>query len=751
MERRLAAILAADVVGYSRLIREDEASTLAALKAHREELIEPKLAQYHGRTVKLMGDGLLAEFPSAVEAVQCAVELQLLIGGDNAELPENRRITYRIGINIGDVVVEDDDIYGDGVNVAARLEGMAEPEGICVSRTVFNHVKDKLDLAFENLGEKEVKNIAELVTVYRVVLDEKAATIVTPVVRESARPGVQRWLIAAVAVVVLLLAGGGMLWWQTLAPVVEPASVERMAFPLPDKPSIAVLPFANISDDPDQEYFADGMTDDLITDLSKISGLFVIARNSSFSYKGQQVKVRQVAEDLGVRYVLEGSVRRAGNEVRINAQLIDATTGGHLWAERYDRNYADIFDLQDEVIGRIVSAMAVQLTDAEQHQVERKPTDNLEAYEAYLKAQQSYRSYRYDLLGVAMGFYQKAITLDPNFAEAHAGHARLAVDYLSGFETYRTLGADEARRRADDSVMRALALNPDLSRAHSVLGLLHMVDENYDEAVASARKAVSLDPNSAQAFTDLALVLIYAGRASEAVPEMETALRLEPNPPDYYLYIWGRVLFMNGRYKQALEVLGKIRKAQASNNYIGGVRLFLAMTLAELGRLDEAQRIASNDFLGRWFATWWSVAYLRHLWAHHKREEDLERLLSALRKSGFPEWPGGFETGNLERLDGTTIRDLLFGQVWWGQNQNENKTFVQKTTDGGEVEYRHYDHFWRGTVSIEEDSVCYDLPGIPLSRRFCGRLYRNPDGTPDERNEYVLVDMFDVHHFSLKE
>ncbi len=748
VERRLTTILAADVVGYSRLMAADEAGTLTSLKALHRELFEPKTAEHHGRVVKLMGDGTLMEFGSVVDAVRFSVDVQRTLAERNAGVPEDRRIVYRIGINIGDVIIEGEDIYGDGVNIAARLEGLADPGGICVARNVYNQVKGKVDTTFEDLGAQTVKNIPEPVQVFKVLLDSPATdkvAVAAPATKRSLR-----WPVVAGGLAVLLIVGGIALWLRPWEPREEPASVEAMAFPLPDKPSIAVLPFSNMSGDPEQEYFADGMTDDLITDLSKISGLFVIARNSSFSYKGQQVKVGQVAEELGVRYVLEGSVRRAGNEVRINAQLIDATTGGHLWAERYDRDYADIFDLQDEVIGRIISALAVRLTDAEQYQVERKPTDNLEAYEAYLKAEQRYHSYAYNLLGPAMGSYQKAIALDPNFAEAHAGYARLAIDYLSGFETYRFVDADEARRRAYDSVTRALALNPDLSRAHSVLGLLHMVDENYDEAVVSARKAVSIDPNSAQAFTDLALVLIYAGRASEAVPAMETALRLEPNPPHYYLYVWGRVLFMNGRYEQALAVLGKVREEQG-RYYVGGVRLFLAMTLAELGRLDEARRVAREDFFNHPFARWWSIAYLRHIWAHHKRKEDLERLLSALRKAGFPEWPGGFDAGELERLDGVAIGNLLFGKVWWGQSQIAYDVFAQKTTDGGKVEYRHQGRFWSGTVSVEEDGLCYDIRGLPLSRRFCGRVYRNPDGTPDERNEYVLVDMFDVHHFSLKE
>ncbi|MDX1400754.1 MAG: adenylate/guanylate cyclase domain-containing protein, partial [Kiloniellales bacterium] len=387
MERRLTTILAADVVGYSRLMGADEAGTLAALKALRRDLIKPKEGQYRGRTVKLLGDGSLMEFASVVDAVCFAIEVQVALAERNADVPEDRRIIYRIGLNIGDIIVEGDDIYGDGVNVAARIEGLCEPGGICVSHNVFEQVKGKLDLTFEHLGEKEVKNIAEPVTVYRIELDDKAAQLVSEVVPEDAVPKRRWWPVLAALATVLALAVGGGVWWQPWQPREEPAAVEDMAFPLPDKPSVAVLPFANLSEDPSQEYFADGMTEDLITDLSKISELFVIARNSSFAYKGQQVKVKQVAEELGVRYVLEGSVRRVGDQVRINTQLVDAMTGGHVWADRYDGSLDNIFAVQDAIMGEVVEALELHLTDKEQERQDEGPkTDSLEAYDLVLHA-----------------------------------------------------------------------------------------------------------------------------------------------------------------------------------------------------------------------------------------------------------------------------------------------------------------------------------------------------------------------------
>ena len=372
MERRLAAILAADMVGYSRLMSADEAGTLARQQAYLAEVIEPGIAEYRGRIVKTTGDGLLAEFPSVVDALRCAVNIQLAMTDRESEVPAETRIAYRIGINLGDIIGEGDDIFGDGVNIAARLEGLAEPGGICVSRTVYNQVKGKVASGFEDLGEHQVKNIPEPLHVFRVHMEPEAAGAVHG---KSQRPAAWKWIAGAGLAAVLVAATGIGLWLEPWSERVEPAATERMAYPLPDKPSIAVLPFTNMSDDSAQEYFADGMTEDLITDLSKISGLFVIARNSSFSYKGQQVKVRQVAEDLGVRYVLEGSVRRVGEQVRINAQLIDATTGGHLWAERYDGSLADIFGLQDQVARKIVAVLAVQLTAGEQNRVAQIETE----------------------------------------------------------------------------------------------------------------------------------------------------------------------------------------------------------------------------------------------------------------------------------------------------------------------------------------------------------------------------------------
>ena len=370
--RRLTTIVAADVAGYSRLTASDEESTLAALRTHRAELIDPKIAEFRGRIVNTAGDSLLIEFPSVVEALRCSMDIQHSMVSRNREVPEDRRIRFRVGINVGDVIEQDGDLLGDGVNIAARLEGLAESGGICLSGAAHEQVRDRLDVGFEDLGDVEVKNIPRPIRVYRVLDDEKAMA-------RPRRPFAtrRRLAVAAVVLLVAIAGGGGSWWWQTLQPDLKPAEPTKTALTLPEKPSIAVLPFANMSGDPEQAYFADGVAEDIITDLSKLSGLFVIARNSSFQYRGDSVDVKKVGRELGVKYVLEGSVRRASDKVRITAQLIDTTTGGHLWAERYDGKLDDIFAAQDQVTTRIVEALSLKLTDTEKSLLHRLVTLSL--------------------------------------------------------------------------------------------------------------------------------------------------------------------------------------------------------------------------------------------------------------------------------------------------------------------------------------------------------------------------------------
>ena len=429
-KRKLTAIISADVVGYSRLMDDNEEATIRTLTDYRASM-SMLIQQYRGRVVDTTGDNLLAEFASAVDAINCVVEIQRELAERNTELPYERQMEFRIGINVGDVIEEENRIYDDGVNIAARVEGLAEPRGICISGRVYDQVENKLDFKYEYMGEKKVKNIAKPVRVYRVLSHPGAAA---HRVIEAKGAMERKWRRAGlvIAAIVIVVAGAFAIWNFFLRhPPIEPASVEKMAFPLPEKPSIAVLPFVNLSDDPKQEYFADGMTDDLITDLSQISDLFVVGRNSTFTYKGKPIKIRQVAEELGVRYVLEGSVRKADNQVRINAQLTDSTTGGHLWAKRYDGHLDDVFGLQDKITRKIVAALAVKLSAGEQEKVTHKETDNIEAYDAFLKGWEHYRRWTPEDFRKAIPYFERAIELDSHYGRAYAA---MASTYLETWQ-----------------------------------------------------------------------------------------------------------------------------------------------------------------------------------------------------------------------------------------------------------------------------------------------------------------------------
>jgi adenylate cyclase len=474
MERKLVAVLAADVVGYSRLMERDEEGTLAALKAHRAVLIDPKIAEHHGRIVKLSGDGILVEFASLIDAVRCAVEIQNGMARRNADVPKDLRIVFRVGINLGDVIVEGDDIYGDGVNVAARLEALAEPGGICISGTSHDMIQGRIDVPFRDLGAHEVKNIARPVRIW--AWGEEAAAAGTD----------------------------------------YPGARSR-------KPSIAVLPFTNMSGDTEQEYFADGITEDIITDLSKVSGLFVVARNSTFTYKGKAIKVQQVSRDLDVRHVLEGSVRKAMNRVRITAQLIDGASGGHLWAERYDRDFTDIFGVQDEIAHSIVDALKVRLLPQESQAIRKVPTTNVEAYQFYLRGRQFFGQHSKRSYAVARRMFERAIALDPDYAHAHAG--------IADCDAFRFLNYN--LEVSIDSVFsasaRALELDPDLAEAHASRGLALSIKEQHEEAEREFRRALRSDPDLFEGHYFYAQACVRQGRHDRAATHFERAAEVAPD------------------------------------------------------------------------------------------------------------------------------------------------------------------------------------------------------------------------------
>jgi adenylate cyclase len=583
MERKLAAIFAADVVGYSRLMGADEEATLDMLRSYRE-VVDGLIGDHRGRVFGSAGDSVVAEFASPVEATRCAVAVQRVVEERNAGVPEDRRMRFRIGINLGDIMVEGDNLLGDGVNIAARLEALAEPGGICISGAVFDQVKNRLEHGYDDLGERQVKNIAEPVRVYRVRSEPSAA---------DPRAGTE--------------------------------GTPELA--LPDKPSIVVLPFENMSADPEQAYFSDGISEDIITDLSKVSGLFVIARNSAFTYKGRAVKVGDVSRELGVRHVLEGSVRKAGNRVRITAQLIDGTTGGHVWAERYDRDLTDIFAVQDEVTREIVSALAVKLTQHEKQRLGHKGTENLEAYDCFLRGRENYLGSTREGNVLARRMFEQAVELDPAFAAAHAFYV---LTYVGDYINQWSETPERSLELAHEFARQALALDDSEPAAHFALGVVLLWMRQHEQAIAEAARTIALDPNFAPGYVLLSNVLHYAGRSEETLELLSKAMRLDPHYPDVYLHFLGQANFMLGRYDEAIAAL---KRRLERNPETDVSRVMLAAAYGHLGRTQEAR------------ADWakalevnpdYSLDHKRKI-LPYKDPADFDRIVDGLRKAGLPE------------------------------------------------------------------------------------------------------------------
>jgi TolB-like protein len=579
VERRLMAILAADVAGYSRLVGADEEGTLAQWKAHWRALIDPEIKEHSGRIVRITGDGLLVEFASVIAAVRCAVEVQRAMGERNADLPQEKRIEFRMGINVGDIIIDGTDIWGDGVNVAARLEALAEPGGICVSGRVQEDVHGRLDIAFEDTGEQQLKNIARPVRVYRVRLNGTAA---------------------------------------------------KPVLALPDKPSIAVLPFNNMSGDPEQEYFADGMVEEIITALSRVRGLFVIARNSSFTYKGRAVNVKQVGRELGVRYVLEGGVRKAANRVRITAQLIDASAEAHLWADHFDGGLGEIFDLQDQVTASVVGAIAPKLEQAEIERAKRKPTESLDAYDYFLRGMASFYQRSKEANIKALRLFSKAIELDADFALAYGMAAWCYVwRKINGWMTDRVQEIAEAARLA----RRAVELDKDdavaLARGGHALGFLV---GDLDSGVAFLDRAHLLNPNLATGWYLSGWMRAYRGETDVAIEHLARAMRLSPLDPGlYHMQVGtGFAHLLSGRFDDASSWAEKAFREEP--NYLPAASV-MAASHALAGRLEEArqamERLRQIDPALR-------ISNLKD-WYPIRRPEDLSIWTEGLRKAGLPE------------------------------------------------------------------------------------------------------------------
>jgi len=577
--RRLAAILAADVAGYSRLMGADEEGTLERLKALRRELVDPKIAEHRGRIVKTTGDGMLVEFASVVDAVRCAIAVQQATPERNTGVAADNRIELRIGINLGDVIVEGDDLYGDGVNIAARIEALADPGGVFVSNTVHDQVRDRLPFVFEDLGEQQVKNIVRPVRVYR-VRDAGAAAQ-------------------------------------------SPSAPASPVLPLSDRPSVAVLPFVNMSSDPEQEFFADGIAEDVITALSRYPSLFVIARNSSFTHKGRAVDVKEVGRELGVRYVLEGSLRKSGNRIRVTAQLVEAETGKHVWADRYDRDLADIFALHDEITEAVTTAIAPAIANAEQQRALRKPPGSLDAWAAYQRGLWHLGKFGTEDNALAQRFFQRAIDLDPNFAGGYGG---LAIAKRRGVQRQGSLEGDDVLELA----RRAVLLDPNDAEARARLGFMVLGQGDYDGALAEVESSLALSPNLAIAHAVLGQILLCSGRPKEGRIALEKGIRLDPRDPMAQLNLMNVAIsyFLSGEYDAAIEAAKRVIRAYPDYPM---TYPWLVAALGKSGRTKEAQQSLQKattiapgafDLLVRSRAPWY-------------RPEDLDHMIEGLRKAGW--------------------------------------------------------------------------------------------------------------------
>jgi adenylate cyclase len=588
-------------------------------------VITSVIEKYRGRVVDSPGDNILAEFVSVVDAVQSAVEIQEVIRAKNAELPDERKMEFRVGINLGDVIQEGERIYGDGVNIAARVEGLADPGGICISGSAYEQIENKLALGYDYIGEHTVKNIVRPIRVYKVPTGPETLQKVT----EEKKPA-PRWQRAAVAVVIaLVVVAGGVAIWKSYRPStpppIEAASVEKMAFPLPDKPSIAVLPFNNLSEDPKQEYFSDGLTEEIISALGSVPKLFVIARNSTFTYKGKPVKVQQVSEELGVRYVLEGSVRKGGDKIRITAQLVDALSGRHLWAKRYDRNLSDIFAVQDEITKNIITAMQVKLTEGEQVRAAARGTDNLEAYLKCLQANEYAHQVNPESVALAIQLSEEAIALDPEYAWAYYNLARA---HIVAVWVRASKSPKQSLVKAMELLQKAIVLDNTLAEPHGRLGFLYSMTRQYDKGVAEAEKAVALNPNSAMAHVMLGKTLIFAGRWEESIPEYKKAIRLNPIPPHMYLYSLGLSYCWTGQHEEGVTWCEKAVR-QAPDSLMA--RMMMAVVYSLSGRDEEARAEAAEVL--RIQPKFSLKKFEKKL--TYKKKADREQFLGALRKAGM--------------------------------------------------------------------------------------------------------------------
>jgi len=738
-KRKLAAILSADVEGYSRLMDDDEEATVRTLTSYRSAITD-LVQQFRGRVVDTPGDNILAEFTSVVDAVNCAVEIQRELSERNAELPDERKMQFRIGVNLGDVIDEEERIYGDGVNIAARIESLSDSGGISISHSAYDQIKNKLKLGYEYLGEHDVKNIREPVKVYRVLMAPEFEGKLIGVEKKASKSG---WLGVAAAAVVIII---GTLLWQ----VYQNKAVSPIKEASAEKPSIAILPFENMSNDPEQEYFSDGLTDELIGDLAKISGILVISRNSAFTYKGKQVKISQVAKELNVRYVLEGSVQKSGDKVRIRAQLIDGKTDHHLWAESYDGVLKDIFDLQDKITGRIVSALAVKLSPYEQEKVAYRGTDNVLAYEAFLKGKEYWVKQTPEDLLKAIEYYEQAVQYDPNFSRAYAAIGQ-AYQTGSNYAWAWKMGIDPSTIRLLARKYLELAMKNPSPEAYSLAAAIEIHRRNFQKSVAFAEKAYSYGPNSANWLSGLGWILAFAGRTEESIELFNKAMRLDPldinkNTPSCFIFI-GVNHFSMGNLEEAVA---NLEKGLSLNPQGTNFSSFIAASHALLGHEIEARK-ALAEYIKRLNGWHPPIQFLYYAWPF-KDSKVTDRLAKGLVKAGLQ---GNFlkyyKLSEENKLNGQEIKQLLFGKTSTGYVYGiKDLKFVRHINDDGKVEFSYKGKTYTGKAWVENESICRVIEQYLGGLKNCAEIYRNPEGDELTKTEYFSVTDYGIFLFSVE-
>ncbi|AXI43144.1 adenylate/guanylate cyclase domain-containing protein [Sulfitobacter sp. SK011] len=730
MERRLAAIFAADVVGFSRMMAEDEVGTFERLTALRQDILTRLIEEKSGRVVKLIGDGLLAEFASVVDAVEAAIQIQDAVSNRNATTDPSQRIEFRIGINLGDLIIDGDDIYGDGVNIAARLEPLAKPGSICISRHVYEHTRGKVSRPFEPAGVHRVKNIPEPIAVFRMA-DPNG----TPYPLWSRRNA--RVAVAAVAVVAILSSAAFVLLDDVAA--LFGGSEGEMIAGEDVRPSLIVRPFENLGLPDSERYIADGLTDDLITDFSKVAGLMVIGSNTAFSYRDRTIDSRAVGRELGVRYVLEGSVRRAGARLLVNARLTDVSSGQTLWAERMERDEDDIFSIEDSLVTEIINRLGVDLSVSEKERIERLPTTDLEAYDFFLRAEEAARSGFRPGLREALGLYSEATAIDPAFAGAFAAQARIeALVMRRNYDD--VLPSPVARKRAYEHAGRALEIDPDAAMPFAVLSELQTVDRRYEEAMRSAWLSVEKAPGEAAAYLALSFAQTFSGHHEEAIENFETALRLNPLLPSYARQIASLSYILASRPERAVEILEEIKdSSQGIEDYF----TILAAAYLEAGRMQKAQATTGEVAS---FAPHISAQRYRVIFTHFQRQEDLDRIIDAMLRAGLQEWPFDFQPGIRERLSADQIAALIDGNVWQGTFEGHGLGLMQ-ISDSGSVAMRTSTLFITGSAYVKDDTLCIRQPGLALGRPACGPIYKRVKDAAGKGLPYTYVNAHILFHF----